>query len=277
MALTAAYEETRNQIKARSPRYAALTQVQPLGIVAIQELLDDRTLLLEYALGDERSYVWVATRSSLTSRELPRRTELEGAARLVYDDLRATPAQTRRDPRGIWRPCERSRCAILATCCGAEPDGAGAGRRPAWRQAIAYRGRRGPAVHPLRRLAGAGCDGTRAVGARASCPTHGRSRNRQPAIGVGACGAAARNDRASSGAENCRSSGRSRLRAGRSTRLVGGQESRGRASTSPGHGRPGPGSERRGYQQRWVRPAAPALLARRKQKRSPLSLRRTPP
>jgi CHAT domain-containing protein len=89
VALNAAYEETRNQIKARSPRYAALTQVQPLGIVAIQELLDDRTLLLEYALGEERSYLWVATRSSLTSRELPRRTELEGAARLVYDDLRA--------------------------------------------------------------------------------------------------------------------------------------------------------------------------------------------
>ena len=51
VALTAAYEETRNQIKARSPRYAALTQVQPLGIVAIQELLDDRTLLLEVRAG----------------------------------------------------------------------------------------------------------------------------------------------------------------------------------------------------------------------------------
>ena len=89
VALNAAYEESRNQIKARSPRYAALTQVQPLGMGAMQELLDDRTLLLEYALGDERSYLWVATRSSLTSRELPRRAEMEGAARLVYDDLRA--------------------------------------------------------------------------------------------------------------------------------------------------------------------------------------------
>jgi CHAT domain-containing protein len=89
VALTAAYEETRNQIRAQSPRYAALTQVQPLATVDIQKLLDDRTLLLEYALGDERSYLWAVTRTSLTSYGLPGRAEIEGAARLVYDELRA--------------------------------------------------------------------------------------------------------------------------------------------------------------------------------------------
>jgi CHAT domain-containing protein/tetratricopeptide (TPR) repeat protein len=89
VALTAAYEETRNQIRAQSPRYAALTQVQPLAIADIQKLLDDRTLLLEYALGDERSYLWAVTRTSLTSYDLPGRAEIEGAARLVYDELRA--------------------------------------------------------------------------------------------------------------------------------------------------------------------------------------------
>jgi CHAT domain-containing protein/tetratricopeptide (TPR) repeat protein len=89
VALTIAREEVRSQINAQSPGYAALTQVQPLGIREMQELLDDRTLLLEYALGDERSYLWAATRTSLTSYELPRRADVEGAARLVYDDLRA--------------------------------------------------------------------------------------------------------------------------------------------------------------------------------------------
>jgi len=89
VALTAAYEEVRNQIKAQGPRYAALTQVQPLAIADVQKLLDDRTLLLEYALGDERSYVWAVTRTSLTSHELPKRPDVERAARLVYDDLRA--------------------------------------------------------------------------------------------------------------------------------------------------------------------------------------------
>jgi CHAT domain-containing protein len=88
-ALTAAYEEVRNQIKAQGPRYAALTQVQPLAIADVQKLLDDRTVLLEYTLGDERSYLWAVTRTSLTSHELPKRTEVERAARFVYDDLRA--------------------------------------------------------------------------------------------------------------------------------------------------------------------------------------------
>ena len=87
--LTAAYEEVRNQIKAQGPRYAALTQVQPLAMGDVQKLLDDRTVLLEYALGDERSYLWAVTRTSLTSYDLPKRTEVERAARLVYDDLRA--------------------------------------------------------------------------------------------------------------------------------------------------------------------------------------------
>ena len=87
--LTDAYEEVRNQIKAQGPRYAALTQVQPLAIADVQKLLDDRTLLLEYALGDERSYLWAVTRTSLTSHDLPKRADVERAARLVYDDLRA--------------------------------------------------------------------------------------------------------------------------------------------------------------------------------------------
>ncbi len=96
-ALTAAYDEVRNQIKAKGPRYAALTQVQALSIVDVQKLLDDRTLLLEYALGDERSYVWAVTRTSLTSHELPKRAEMERAARLVYRRPPRTSAQTRRD------------------------------------------------------------------------------------------------------------------------------------------------------------------------------------
>jgi tetratricopeptide (TPR) repeat protein len=48
-AITAEYEEIQAQIRARSPRYAALTQPQPLGLTEIQQqVLDPDTLLLEY-------------------------------------------------------------------------------------------------------------------------------------------------------------------------------------------------------------------------------------
>ena len=60
-------QETRARIHAVSPRYAALTQPQPLTVEQIQrELLDNDTLLLAYALGEERSYVWAVTTASLT-------------------------------------------------------------------------------------------------------------------------------------------------------------------------------------------------------------------
>ena len=61
--LTNEYEELQAQIRSKSPRYAALTQPQPLNLKEIQEqVLDDNSLLLEYALGDEHSYLWAVTR-----------------------------------------------------------------------------------------------------------------------------------------------------------------------------------------------------------------------
>jgi CHAT domain-containing protein len=78
--LTTEYDEVKAQIKFRSPRYAALTQPQPLGLKEIQNrLLDDNSVLLEYMLGDERSYLWAVTRTRISSYELPSRTQIEDA------------------------------------------------------------------------------------------------------------------------------------------------------------------------------------------------------
>ncbi|HEX9629729.1 MAG TPA: CHAT domain-containing protein, partial [Pyrinomonadaceae bacterium] len=79
--LTTEYDEVKAQIKSKSPRYAALTQPQPLGLKEIQNrLLDDNSLLLEYMLGDERSYLWAVTRTEISSYELPPRAQIEDAA-----------------------------------------------------------------------------------------------------------------------------------------------------------------------------------------------------
>ena len=84
-ALLTEYQEIQAEIRAKSPRYAALTQPQPLSLKEIQQLLDKDTLLLEYALGEERSYLWAVTPTSVESFELPKRAEIETASRLVYD------------------------------------------------------------------------------------------------------------------------------------------------------------------------------------------------
>jgi CHAT domain-containing protein/Tfp pilus assembly protein PilF len=83
------YQETEADVLAMSPAYAALTQPQPLGTKEIQQLLDDDTLLLEYCLGESRSYVWAVSEKRLTLYQLPKRSDIEAAARRVYELLAA--------------------------------------------------------------------------------------------------------------------------------------------------------------------------------------------
>jgi CHAT domain-containing protein/Tfp pilus assembly protein PilF len=84
------YDELKAQIRARSPRYAALTQPQPLSLTEIQrQVLDPDTLLLEYSLGDNASYLFVVSQTSITSHQLPKRAELEAAARRVRELMTA--------------------------------------------------------------------------------------------------------------------------------------------------------------------------------------------
>lgn len=78
------------ELKAQSPRYAALTQPAPFGLPEIQKVItDDSTLLLEYSLGEERSYLWAVTPNSFSSYELPPRATIEAAARRCYELLTA--------------------------------------------------------------------------------------------------------------------------------------------------------------------------------------------
>src|SRR5262249_49008489 len=104
-ALTTEYEQVQAQIRGASPRYAALTQPAPLGLKEIQaDVLDSDTVLLEYALGEEKSYLWAVTPTSIQSFDLPARVVIETAARRVYEILTArnhsapneTPEQRRR-------------------------------------------------------------------------------------------------------------------------------------------------------------------------------------
>jgi len=87
-ALANEYEEIQTKIRQTSPRYAALTQPVPLTLKEIQsQLLDENTILLEYNLGEDKSFLWAVGQGSLKSFELPKRSEIEAASRRVYDLL----------------------------------------------------------------------------------------------------------------------------------------------------------------------------------------------
>jgi CHAT domain-containing protein len=92
--LTTEYNEVKGEIREQSLSRAAFVPATLMRLADIQrELLDDDTLLLEYSLGDEKSYLWAVTKSSLSSHELPPRAEIEAAAREVYRLLSEYPAQ----------------------------------------------------------------------------------------------------------------------------------------------------------------------------------------
>lgn len=93
------YDDVRARIRVASPRYAALTQPRPLGAREIQErVLDRGTLLLQYDLGAESSYLWAVTPQSIASFELPPREIVEAAARRAYRLLTVSNRREGRAP-----------------------------------------------------------------------------------------------------------------------------------------------------------------------------------
>ncbi len=103
-ALTAEFHDVQTQIRRRSPHYAALTQPEPLALREIQALLDPDTLLLEYALGDERSYLWAVTPTSINSFELPKRSAIE------------TEVRSRGQPPKRWQTMVDERQGRVGVC-----------------------------------------------------------------------------------------------------------------------------------------------------------------
>ena len=90
------YDEIENQIRLASPRYAALTGGQPLTLAEVQQkVLDDKTVLLEYSLGSEASYLWTADSQSLRLYKLPPRLALDTLATSLRAQLIPSRLQRR--------------------------------------------------------------------------------------------------------------------------------------------------------------------------------------
>ncbi|HEV7668918.1 MAG TPA: CHAT domain-containing protein [Thermoanaerobaculia bacterium] len=75
------------EIRAKSPRYAALTRPKPASAAEVQALLSDGSLLLEVSLGEERSFLFAVDAETVAGFELPPRAGVEAAARAVYERL----------------------------------------------------------------------------------------------------------------------------------------------------------------------------------------------
>ncbi|MDX6404842.1 MAG: hypothetical protein QOH70_2297 [Blastocatellia bacterium] len=75
------FDDIENQIRTASPRYAALTGAQPQTLADVQQkVLDDGTVLLEYSLGNDSSYLFAVGRSSVALFKLSPRSNLDKLA-----------------------------------------------------------------------------------------------------------------------------------------------------------------------------------------------------
>ncbi len=93
--LEAEYKQVNESIRASHPTYDQLARPSAWDLRRIQEevVADDQTVLLEFSLGEARSYVWAITRDQLTFRELPARATINAAARAVYEALAKEPGE----------------------------------------------------------------------------------------------------------------------------------------------------------------------------------------
>jgi CHAT domain-containing protein/tetratricopeptide (TPR) repeat protein len=91
VALTTEYEQIAAEIRQRSPQYAALTQPTALARQQIQALLDDDTVMVEYALGDRQGFAWVVSHDAIKPFLLPGRAAIENLVRVVYEGLTKDP------------------------------------------------------------------------------------------------------------------------------------------------------------------------------------------
>jgi CHAT domain-containing protein len=94
--LISEYQDVEAQIRSASPIYAALAQPTPVTLAYVQhDLLDRDTVLLEYSLGEERSYVFAVTQDSIHVYTLPKHTEIERIAKRLYSLITARNRRTK--------------------------------------------------------------------------------------------------------------------------------------------------------------------------------------
>lgn len=94
------YADVQTKIRAESPQFAALIQPEVVSLAKFQaEVLDEDSVLLEYSLGEERSFLFVADKSSLQIVELAKRAEIESSVRQFLEKIKTQRGDTLRENR----------------------------------------------------------------------------------------------------------------------------------------------------------------------------------
>ncbi|MFQ6093694.1 MAG: CHAT domain-containing protein, partial [bacterium] len=88
-------EYLRLELRRENPQYADLRYPEPYSLEEIQRevLPDGDTVLLEYLLGEARSYLWIVSKTGLEVLSLPPREEIERGVKRVLSIISQPPTQ----------------------------------------------------------------------------------------------------------------------------------------------------------------------------------------
>jgi len=90
------YDNLVSKIRAANPRYETIARPKAMSLPEIQkQILDSGTMLLEYCIGDERSYLWAATQDSSTGFELPKKKYIEDLVKESCTPMSVSPDEIR--------------------------------------------------------------------------------------------------------------------------------------------------------------------------------------
>ncbi|MFN0111026.1 MAG: CHAT domain-containing protein [Blastocatellia bacterium] len=102
--LYAEHDQLKARVRQSVPNYAALTAPSPLTLAEVQQqALDSDTLLLEYSLGTERSYLFAVTTTEVKTFVLPKRAEIEQSVRQLHQLLTARSRQPKFEMKREWQ------------------------------------------------------------------------------------------------------------------------------------------------------------------------------
>ncbi len=88
-------DQVTAQIRTTSPAAADLLQPKPLNLAQIrQQVLDPDTVLVQYSLDQDRSYLWIVSPSQFKSYTLPKRAEIDKAAKTFLSAISIAPGIT---------------------------------------------------------------------------------------------------------------------------------------------------------------------------------------
>jgi len=85
--LKSKYQEIQGLIREQDPRALSLSRFEPLSLQDIQKELSHDDVLIEIALGDERSHLWMVTSDSFQYFQLPARKTIEDLSLEVYNAI----------------------------------------------------------------------------------------------------------------------------------------------------------------------------------------------